>query len=89
MSVGYRKGPDVLKNLSIEIRAEEKIGVVGRTGSGKSTLLKVLLRITEPRKGQILIDDVEISSLGLTILRSNLGIIPQEPVMFFGKLVFR
>ena len=87
MSVGYRKGPDVLKQLTLDIKPQEKVGVVGRTGSGKSTLLKVLLRLCEARSGTILIDGVDISQIGLTVLRSNIGIIPQEPVMFFGKPV--
>lgn len=82
--VNYRKGPDVLKDLSLVFKAREKVGVVGRTGSGKSTLLRVMLRLTEPRQGTILIDGVDISKIGLSVLRHQLGIIPQEPVLFFG-----
>ena len=85
LRVGYRKGPDVIKDMSFEIQANEKVGVVGRTGSGKSTLLRVLLRICEPRSGTVLIDGVNISKIGISVLRSRLGIIPQEPVLFHGR----
>jgi ABC-type multidrug transport system fused ATPase/permease subunit len=83
LCVGYRKGPDVIKSLTLEILPQDKIGVVGRTGSGKSTFLRVLLRLTEPRSGSIVIDGVNIANIGLSVLRSHLGIIPQEPVLFF------
>eukprot|EP00944_MAST-04C_sp_MAST-4C-sp1_P005346 g5346.t1 len=83
---GYRDGPDILKSISFSIKSREKIGIVGRTGSGKSTLLVTLFRIVEPRAGKITIDDIDISALGLEQLRSKLGIIPQDPVLFSGTL---
>lgn len=86
LCVGYRRGPDVIKRLTLDIQPEEKVAVVGRTGSGKSTFLKVLLRIMEPRSGTILIDGVNITNIGLTVLRRRLGIIPQEPVLFFDTI---
>ncbi|KAJ3277820.1 hypothetical protein HDU79_002121 [Rhizoclosmatium sp. JEL0117] len=76
----------VIKNLSVEIKGSEKIGVVGRTGSGKSTLMTALFRIVEPTKGTVLIDGVDVSRVGLNALRSRLQIIPQDPVLFTGTI---
>lgn len=85
--LSYRKNtPPVLKDVSFTINPMEKIGIVGRTGSGKSTLLVGLLRIVEASGGAILIDGVDISKLGLKDLRTKVGIIPQEPVLFVGTI---
>ena len=70
----------------MEINPKEKIGVVGRTGSGKSTLCLCLFRLLEADKGKINIDDIDISSIGLEMLRKNLTIIPQEPTLIEGTL---
>ena len=86
-SVKYRPNtPLVLKNLNFEIKPKEKIGVVGRTGSGKSTLCLCLFRLLEAESGKIFIDDIDISKIGLEILRQNLTIIPQEPTLIEGTL---
>ena len=85
--VRYRPNtPLVLKGISLNIHGGEKIGVVGRTGSGKSTLVQVLFRLVEPSGGKIVIDGVDICTLGLHDLRSRFGIIPQEPVLFEGTV---
>jgi ATP-binding cassette subfamily C (CFTR/MRP) protein 1 len=84
--MGYRDGPDVLKGVSFHILPRQKVALVGRTGSGKSSLLIALFRISEPRAGRITIDGVDVSTLGLRQLRSRLGIIPQDPVLFTGSL---
>jgi len=86
LTMGYRDGPDVLKDVSFTIEPQQKVAIVGRTGSGKSSLLIALFRISEPRNGTIIIDGVDVSKIGLTQLRSKLGIIPQDPVLFTGSL---
>ncbi|XP_043270601.1 multidrug resistance-associated protein 1 isoform X1 [Venturia canescens] len=85
--VRYREGLDlVLNGLSFSVKGGEKIGIVGRTGAGKSSLTLSLFRIIEASNGQITIDGVDISKLGLHALRSRLTIIPQDPVLFSGTL---
>jgi len=77
-SVKYRKELNcALKELSFKIEGGERIGIVGRTGAGKSTLALVLFRLLEQSGGRILIDGVDISTIGLHDLRKNLTIIPQ------------
>ncbi|CAF0827681.1 unnamed protein product [Adineta ricciae] len=88
-SVCYRIGLEpVLKNLSIEIKPGEKIGIIGRTGAGKSSLFKSILRFL-PRiniNGIIFIDDIDISRITLNHLRSHLSVIPQQSILFNGTL---
>lgn len=75
-----------LKGVSFTTRPAEKIGVVGRTGAGKSSLLMALFRLVELSDGEILIDTVNISHIGLRSLRSRIAIIPQEPFLFCGTV---
>ncbi|KAJ0229417.1 ABC transporter type 1 [Hirschfeldia incana] len=87
LKVRYRPNtPLVLKGITLDIKGGEKVGVVGRTGSGKSTLIQVLFRLVEPSGGRIIIDGIDICTLGLHDLRSRFGIIPQEPVLFEGTV---
>ncbi|XP_053511818.1 ATP-binding cassette sub-family C member 3 isoform X2 [Artibeus jamaicensis] len=86
-SVRYRPGLDlVLKNLSLHVCGGEKVGIVGRTGAGKSSMTLCLFRILEASEGEILIDGLNIADIGLHDLRSQLTIIPQEPILFSGTL---
>jgi len=78
--------PLVLKGLTCTFPGGMKVGVVGRTGSGKSTLIQSIFRIVEPTKGRIVIDGIDISTIGLHDLRSKLSIILQEPTMFGGSI---
>ncbi|CAL8104322.1 unnamed protein product [Orchesella dallaii] len=84
VSLAYEE-KDVLKNLTFEIRAREKIGVVGRTGAGKSSIIQALFRLTEPR-GDIYIDNINVKEIGLHDLRRVISIIPQDPVLFSGTM---
>lgn len=86
-STRYREGLDlVLKNISLSIKAHEKIGVVGRTGAGKSSLTLALFRIIEPSDGNISIDSLNTSTIGLLDLRRRLAIIPQDAALFEGTI---
>jgi len=95
LKMKYRsETPLVLKGLNVTIEGGQRIGVVGRTGSGKSSLLLSLLRIVEPTlkenpaeyEAPITIDGIDVLRLGLKDLRSKLGIIPQNPVLFSGTI---
>ncbi|RHN41988.1 putative xenobiotic-transporting ATPase [Medicago truncatula] len=76
--------PLVLCGLTCTFRGGLKTGIVGRTGSGKSTLIQTLFRLVEPTVGVLIIDNINISTIGLHDLRSRLTIIPQVPTMFEG-----
>uniref|UniRef100_A0A8D2CI49 ABC-type glutathione-S-conjugate transporter n=1 Tax=Sus scrofa TaxID=9823 RepID=A0A8D2CI49_PIG len=86
-SVRYRPGLElVLKNLSLQVHGGEKVGIVGRTGAGKSSMTLCLFRILEAAEGEIRIDGLNVADIGLHDLRSQLTIIPQEPILFSGTL---
>lgn len=75
-----------LKNINLKIEGGQWIGIVGKAGSGKSTLLNALFRIAEAQSGQVLIDNVDVKTLGLHNLRKSISIIPQTPCMFQGTI---
>ncbi|XP_065696871.1 multidrug resistance-associated protein 1-like isoform X1 [Patagioenas fasciata] len=83
----YRKNLGLaLNGVSFQTQSKEKVGIVGRTGAGKSTLTNCLFRVLEGTEGKIVIDGIDISTIGLHDLRGNLSIIPQDPVLFSGTL---
>ncbi|KAJ4954047.1 hypothetical protein NE237_030879 [Protea cynaroides] len=87
LKIKYRpNAPLVLKGISCTIKEGTRVGVVGRTGSGKTTLISALFRLVEPVGGRILIDGLDICSIGLKDLRMKLSIIPQEPALFKGSI---
>ncbi|PKA59029.1 ABC transporter C family member 8 [Apostasia shenzhenica] len=87
LKIRYRPAaPFVLKGITCSMAAGNRIGVVGRTGSGKTTLISALFRVIDPAEGRILIDNLDITSIGLKDLRMKLSIIPQEPTLFRGSI---
>lgn len=76
----------VLKDFSLHIPAGQKVGVVGLSGAGKSTLTKLLLRFNDIDKGSIQIDDISISAVKQTDLRSKIAYVPQEPLLFHSSI---
>jgi ATP-binding cassette subfamily B protein len=79
-------GPEVLKNINLEIKQGTFVGIVGQSGSGKSTLMKLLPRLYAPTQGRILIDRYDIGKVELYSLRRQVGIVPQEPLLFSGTI---
>ncbi|XWS37931.1 hypothetical protein CRYUN_Cryun19dG0087500 [Craigia yunnanensis] len=87
LQIRYRPdAPLVLLGISCTFLGGHKIGIVGRTGSGKTTLISALFRLVEPAGGKIVVDSIDISTIGLHDLRSRFGIIPQDPTLFNGTV---
>ena len=82
----YRDEHRVLENVSFSIEPGETVAVVGHTGAGKTTLTNLLLRFYDVQEGQVLFDGVDIRHLRLRDLRSNFGIVLQDPFLFSGTI---
>jgi ATP-binding cassette subfamily B protein len=78
--------PPVLSNIDLHVPAGTFIGIVGQSGSGKSTLMKLLPRLYAPDSGRILIDRYDIDKVELYSLRRQVGIVPQDPLLFSGTI---
>ena len=76
----------VLNDVSLEVKSGTFVGIVGQSGSGKSTLMKLLPRLYSPNQGRILIDNYDIDKVELYSLRRQIGIVPQDPLLFSGSV---
>ena len=77
---------DALKNINLDVPVGTFVGIVGKSGSGKSTLVKLLSRLYSPTGGNISIDNFDIDKVELYSLRRQIGIVPQEPLLFSGTI---
>ena len=86
-NVGFRYGTrSVTRDISIKIEPGEMIGLVGHSGSGKSTMVNLICRFYDVTEGAILIDGVDIRSLPVAEYRKHIGLVLQEPFLFFGTI---
>ncbi len=78
----YAQGEPVLKGLSLDIKAGEKVALVGASGGGKSTLVQIILGMYSPTDGQLYFDDVPVTDIGLDVVRDNVATVLQHPALF-------
>jgi len=78
--------PPVLKHINLDVESGTFVGIVGQSGSGKSTLMKLLPRLYRPSSGRIMIDNYDIDKVELYSLRRQIGIVPQDPLLFSGTI---
>lgn len=89
ISFGYKGGKkNAIKDLSLNIREGQSVALVGRSGSGKTTLSKLLMRFYDVDSGEITIDGVNIKNFTKSYLRSLMGVVPQEPILFNSTIKF-
>ncbi|WP_152590833.1 ABC transporter ATP-binding protein [Nostoc sphaeroides] len=86
ISFAYKPGEPVLKDISLLVSPGEAIALVGASGAGKTTFVNLLPRFYDPEVGQIFIDGVDIRDVKLHSLRRQIGIVPQETIMFSGTI---
>ena len=86
VSFSYDGKHEILHDVSFVVNPGETLGIVGHTGSGKSSIINVMMRFYEFGKGQVLIDDVDIRKYSKEELRKKLGLVLQEPFMFYGDI---
>jgi ATP-binding cassette, subfamily B, bacterial len=84
----YPSRPDmpVLKGISLEVAAGQKVALVGYSGAGKSTIVQLLMRYHTPNDGQILVDNTDIQTLNITAYRQHIAVVPQEVMLFGGTI---
>ncbi|TAK97399.1 MAG: ABC transporter ATP-binding protein [Aquabacterium sp.] len=86
-SIGFRYGSrSVIRGLNLEIKPGEMIGLVGHSGSGKSTLVNLICRFYDVTDGAIKVDGVDVRRIGVSDFRKHIGLVLQEPFLFFGTI---
>lgn len=83
----YEDGSGVIKGLSLKVKPGEKVALIGPSGGGKSTVFKLLLRLFDVKKGQILIDGQDISKTTQDSLRKQVALVPQDPILFHRTII--
>lgn len=86
VSFSYEKNQAVVEDIDFVVEPDSKVALVGESGEGKTTLTNLLLRLYEPEKGRILIDDADISTVTQASLRRNIGVVFQDPALFSGTI---
>ncbi|MDN4492446.1 ABC transporter ATP-binding protein [Ureibacillus aquaedulcis] len=86
VTFSYNGKTNVLKNISFTVKPGETVALVGHTGSGKSSIINLLMRFYEFEEGDILIDGKSIKSYGKNEIRSKLGLVLQDPFLFYGTI---
>ncbi len=81
-------GPSALRDVSFELPAGKKTALVGPSGSGKSTVLKLISRAYDPSAGKVLIDGQDVRSVSLPSLRRQLGLVPQDTILFDETMLY-
>jgi ATP-binding cassette subfamily B protein len=86
VTFGYDKHNPILHDVNLVVEAGQMLGLVGHSGAGKSTVINLICRFYDPDEGEILIDDVPLKDISLHDLRSQIGVVPQEPFLFCGTI---
>jgi len=83
----YADDTPVLKAINVQVAAGESVGLVGQSGAGKSTFVNLIPRFFDPVKGRILIDGIDVREFSLSDLRSQIGYVPQMPMLFNASVI--
>jgi len=86
VSFGYKSYEPVLKDIDIDIRPGEMVGLVGKSGVGKSTLINLVLRLYDPNIGQVMINDTDIREISQQYMHENIGVVFQDSFLFAGTI---
>lgn len=87
ITFGYKSYEPIIKNITLDVKPGEMIGLVGHSGAGKSTLINLVLRLYDVDEGQLLIDENDIRSIEQRALRSHIGVVLQETFLFSGTIL--
>ena len=86
VNFAYEPGNDVLHDIDLAVRPGETVAIVGQTGSGKSSLVSLIARFYEAEKGEVTVDGHDVRDVTQESLRKQIGIVPQDPILFSGTV---